>query len=70
MEAGAGYWAVEAFAGWELRDRLGRRIGRVRRVTLDGAGRAAHVEVALGLFGTRTVLLAVGASRRTGRGVS
>ena len=55
--------ATAAFAGWELRDPLGRRVGRVGRVFLDGAGRAAHVEVSLGPFGTRTVLLPVGGVR-------
>jgi len=60
VEAGAGYRAVETFAGWELRDPLGRHVGRVRRVFLDGAGRAAHVEASLGPFGTRIILLPVG----------
>ena len=47
------------FAGWELQDPLGRRIGRVSRVFLARAGPSAHVEVALGPFGKRTVLLPV-----------
>ena len=45
------------FDGWELRDPLGRRVGRVSKVFLARTGRAAHVEVALGPFGTRPVLL-------------
>ncbi len=47
------------FAGWELRDPLGRRIGRVSGVFLARAGPSAHVEVALSPFGKRTVLLPV-----------
>ena len=59
MERDAGYRAVRMFAGWELRDPLGRRIGRVSRVFLARTGRSAHVEVVLGPFGKRTVLLPV-----------
>jgi hypothetical protein len=55
----AGNRAVETFAGWELRDPLGRRVGRVSRVFLDPSDRAARVEVAMGPLGTRTVLLPV-----------
>ena len=47
------------FAGWELQDPLGRRIGRVSRVFLARTGPSAHVEVVLGPFGKRTVLLPV-----------
>jgi hypothetical protein len=67
-----GYRAVGNFSGWELRDPLGRRVGRVSRVFVDRAGRAAHVEVALGPFGTRTVLLPVEGVRvdRQGRAIS
>ena len=59
MERDTGYRAVRMFAGWELRDPLGRRIGRVSRVFLARAGRSAHLEVVLGPFGKRTVLLPV-----------
>ena len=59
MGEGTGYREAETFAGWELRDSLGTRVGRVSRVLVDEAGRAAQVEVALGPFGTRTVLLPV-----------
>jgi hypothetical protein len=47
------------FAGWELRDPLGRRIGRVSRVFLARAGPSAHADVVLGPFRKRTVLLPV-----------
>jgi hypothetical protein len=47
------------YAGWELRDPLGRRVGRVSRVFLAHPGRSVHVEVSLGPFGKRTVLLPV-----------
>jgi hypothetical protein len=53
------YRASSTFSGWELRDPLGRRVGRVSRIFVDLSGRAVHVGVALGPFGTRTVLLPV-----------
>jgi len=53
------YRASSTFSGWELRDPLGRRVGRVSRIFVDLSGHAVHVEVALGPFGTRTVLLPV-----------
>ena len=53
------YRASREFSGWELRDPLGRRVGRVSRVFVDPSGRAVRVEVAMGPFGTRKVLLPV-----------
>lgn len=58
-EADPEYSATAAFAGWELRDPLERRIGRVLRVFADSAGRAGHVEVELGRWAPRRVLLPV-----------
>ena len=65
----AGNRAVEDFAGWELRDPLGGRVGRVSRVFSDSSGRAVRVEVAMGPLGTRKVLLPVDGVRvdREGR---
>lgn len=60
MEDYAGYRAIGKFSGWELRDPLGRRIGRVLRVFVDGVGRVAHVEVIVGAWGAKAVLLPVG----------
>jgi hypothetical protein len=51
--------AVGGFTGYELCDPLGRRIGRVSRVFVDGGGSLAHVEVALGFLTWRTVLVPV-----------
>ena len=47
----AGNKAVETFAGRELRDPLGRRVGRVSRVFSDPSGHAVRVEVAMGPLG-------------------
>ena len=47
------------FSGWELRDPLGRRVGRVSRVFVDLSGRAVRVEAALGPLGARKILLPV-----------
>ena len=59
----AGNRAVEDFAGWELRDPLGRRVGRVSRVFSDPSGRAVQVEVSMGPLGLRKVLLPVNGVR-------
>jgi hypothetical protein len=51
--------AVKMIAGCELRDPLGCRFGRASRVFVDRDCRVAHVEVAPGLSGSRTVLVPV-----------
>jgi hypothetical protein len=51
--------AMGRFAGYELCDPLGRRIGRVSRVFVDGGGSLEHVEVVLGFLDRRTVLVPV-----------
>ncbi len=63
MASDSHYRASGEFSGWELRDPLGRRVGRVSRVFVDLSGRAVHVEVAMGPFGTRIVLLPVAGIR-------
>ena len=57
MDRDTGYPAVRRFEGWELREPLGRRVGRVSRIFLAHTGGSAHVEVALGPFWKRPVLL-------------
>ena len=59
MGGDTGHRAVRRFEGWELRDPLGRRVGRVFRIFLAHTGGSAHVEVALGPFWKRPVLLPV-----------
>ena len=49
-----GYREAGTFVGWEPRDPLHKHVGRVSRVFVDEAGRAARVEGALGPFGIRT----------------
>lgn len=51
--------ATEKLAGYALCDPLGRRIGRVSRVFVDGDSSPAHVEVALGFLNHKTVLVPV-----------
>ena len=60
--------AGTTFAGYELLDPLGRRIGRVSRAFVDGDGRLAHLEVALGFLGSRMVLVPVGGFETDGEG--
>jgi hypothetical protein len=53
------YRVSDAFSGWELRDPLGRRVGRVSRVFVDRSDRAVRVEAAMGPFGMRKIMLPV-----------
>ena len=58
-----GAWPVERFeaprhcAGYGVRDPLGRKIGRLKRLFLNGSGGAEYAEVNVGLFGLKTVLI-------------
>ena len=61
--AARGAWPVEWFetpqqcAGYRVRDPLGRNIGRLKRLFLNGSGGAEYAEVKVGLFGMKTVLI-------------
>jgi len=58
-----GAWPVERFeapkqcAGYWVRDPRGRKIGRLKRLFLNGSGGAEYAEVKVGLFGLKTVLI-------------
>jgi hypothetical protein len=60
-----GAWPVERFeapkqcAGYWVRDPRGRKIGRLKRLFLNGSGGAEYAEVKVGLFRLRTVLIPV-----------
>jgi hypothetical protein len=61
--AARGAWPVERFeapkqcAGYWVRDPLGRKIGRLKRLFLNGSGGAEYAEVKVGLFGMKTLLI-------------
>jgi hypothetical protein len=61
--AGRGAWPVERFetpqqcAGYWVRDPRGRKIGKLKRIFLNGSGGAEYAEVKVGLFGMKTVLI-------------
>jgi hypothetical protein len=61
--AARGAWAIERFetpkqcAGYWVRDPRGRKIGRLKRLFLNGSGGAEYAEVKVGLFGLKTVLI-------------
>jgi hypothetical protein len=74
--AGRGAWPVERFenpqqcAGYWVRDPRGRKIGKLKRLFLNGSGGAEYAELKVGLFGMKTVLIlrktvAVEAERRS-----
>ncbi len=56
-------WPVEGFetpeqcAGYWVCDPLGRKIGRLKRLFLNGSGGAEYAEVKVGLFRLKTVLI-------------
>jgi hypothetical protein len=58
-----GAWPIERFgtpkqcAGYWVRDPRGRKIGRLKRLFLNGSGGAEYAEVKVGLFGLKTVLI-------------
>ena len=61
--AARGAWRVERFetpkqcAGYRVRDPLGRKTGRLKRLFLNESGGAEYAEVKVGLFGLKTVLI-------------
>jgi hypothetical protein len=63
--AARGVWPIERFetpkqcAGYWVRDPRGRKIGRLKRLFLNGSGGAEYAEVKVGLFGLKTVLIPV-----------
>ena len=60
-----GAWPVDWFetpkqcAGYWVRDPRGRKIGRLKRLFLNGSGGAEYAEIKVGLFGMKTVLIPV-----------
>ena len=60
-----GAWPIERFetpkqcAGYWVRYPRGRKIGRLKRLFLNGSGGAEYAEVKVGLFGLKTVLIPV-----------
>ena len=61
--AARGAWPVERFetprqcAGYRVRDPLGRKIGKLKRLFLNEGGGPEYAEVKVGLFGLKTVLI-------------
>jgi hypothetical protein len=61
--AGRGAWPIERFenpqqcAGYWVRDPRGRKIGKLKRLFLNGSGGAEYAELKVGLFGMKTVLI-------------
>ena len=60
-----GAWPVERFdepkqcAGYWVRDPRRRKIGRLKRLFLNGSGGAEYAEVKVGLFEMKTILIPV-----------
>ena len=60
-----GVWPIERFetpkqcAGYRVCDPRRRKIGKLKRLFLNGSGGAEYAEVNVGLFGPKTVLIPV-----------
>jgi hypothetical protein len=60
-----GAWPVERFdepkqcAGYWVCDPRGRKIGRLKRLFLNGSGGPEYAEVKVGLFGMKMILIPV-----------
>jgi len=58
-----GAWPAERFetpkqcAGYRICDPRGRKVGRLKRLFLNGSGGAEYAEVKVGLFGLKTILI-------------
>ncbi len=63
--AARGAWPIERFetpkqcAGYWVRDPRVRKIGRLKRLFLNGSGGPEYAEVKVGLFGLKTILIPV-----------
>jgi hypothetical protein len=61
--AAKGAWHFDRFetpkqcAGYRVRDPRGRKVGRLKRLFLNGSGGAEYAEVKVGLFGLKTILI-------------
>jgi len=51
--------AQKQYAGYWVRDPRGRKIGRLKRLFLNGSGGAEYAEVNVGFFGMKTILIPV-----------
>ena len=52
-------YAAGRFTNYAVYDPLGRKVGRVEKLFVDGGGEAKHVEVRMGIFRLRLVLVPV-----------
>jgi hypothetical protein len=63
--AAPGAWPAERFetpkqcAGYRVCDLRGRKVGRLKRLFLNGSGGAEYAEVKVGLFGMKKILIPV-----------
>lgn len=58
-ESGERFVAPAGFAGYALRDPLGREIGKIEKLFVNGRGEPEYVVVKIGFFRRKTVLIPV-----------
>ena len=58
-EFGERFTTSTEYASYALRDPLGREIGKIEKLLLNGRGEPEYVAVKIGLFGRKTALIPV-----------
>ncbi len=58
-ESGERFVSPAEFAGYALLDPLGREIGKVEKLVVNGSGKAEYVAVKVGFFPRKTLLIPV-----------
>jgi hypothetical protein len=58
-ETGGRLEAPEEYAGYEVRDPLGQRLGSVERLFVNDGEEPEYISVKMGLFGLKSVLIPV-----------
>jgi hypothetical protein len=58
-EPGGRLEAPEEYAGYEVRDPLGQRLGSVERLFVNDGEEPEYIRVKMGLFGLKSVLIPV-----------
>lgn len=58
-ETGVGSGTPKEYAGYAIRDPRGRKVGGVEKVFVSEDGEPQYIEMKMGLFGLKSVLLPV-----------
>jgi ribosomal 30S subunit maturation factor RimM len=56
---GGRFEAFEEYAGYEVRDPVGQKLGSVENLFVNDGGKPEYIRVKIGLFGHKTVLIPI-----------